>query len=63
VNDLRARLPELPDEKSARLINVLGLSAYDTGVIIVEREVAAYYDRAVEAGKTLAVDAKPSLIG
>ena len=58
VNDLRARLPELPDEKSARLINALGLSAYDTGVITAEREVAAYYDRAVETGKTLNVDAK-----
>ena len=58
VNDLRGRLPELPDEKNVRLINALGLSAYDTGVITAEREVAAYYDRAVEAGKTLAVDAK-----
>ena len=58
VNDLRGRLPELPDEKNVRLINALGLSAYDTVVITAEREVAAYYDRAVEAGKTLAVDAK-----
>jgi aspartyl-tRNA(Asn)/glutamyl-tRNA(Gln) amidotransferase subunit B len=58
VDDLRAQLPELPDEKSARLMNELGLSAYDTGVITAERQVAAYYDRAVEAGRARGVDAK-----
>ncbi|MEW5720792.1 MAG: Asp-tRNA(Asn)/Glu-tRNA(Gln) amidotransferase subunit GatB, partial [Chloroflexota bacterium] len=58
VDDLRARLPELPDEKNARLMNELGLSAYDTGVITAERQVAAYYDSAVEAGKARGVDAK-----
>ncbi len=58
VDDLRARLPELPDEKSARLMNESGLSAYDTGVITAEREIAAYYDRAVQAGQARSVDAK-----
>jgi aspartyl-tRNA(Asn)/glutamyl-tRNA(Gln) amidotransferase subunit B len=58
VAELGARLPELPDEKRDRLINALGLSAYDASVITAEREVAAYYDRAVEAGKARGVDAK-----
>jgi aspartyl-tRNA(Asn)/glutamyl-tRNA(Gln) amidotransferase subunit B len=58
VDGIRARLPELPDEKNARLMNELGLSAYDAGVITAERAIAAYYDRAVEAGKARGVDAK-----
>jgi aspartyl-tRNA(Asn)/glutamyl-tRNA(Gln) amidotransferase subunit B len=58
VNTLRARLPELPDEKRERLTNTLGLSAYDAGVITAEREVAAYYDQAVKAGQARGVDAK-----
>ncbi|MBM3128014.1 MAG: Asp-tRNA(Asn)/Glu-tRNA(Gln) amidotransferase subunit GatB [Chloroflexi bacterium] len=58
VAELGARLPELPDEKRERLISALGLSAYDASVITAEREVAAYYDRAVEAGKARGVDAK-----
>ncbi|MCI0475466.1 MAG: Asp-tRNA(Asn)/Glu-tRNA(Gln) amidotransferase subunit GatB [Anaerolineales bacterium] len=58
VAELGTRLPELPDEKRDRLINALGLGAYDASVITAEREVAAYYDRAVEAGQTRGVDAK-----
>jgi aspartyl-tRNA(Asn)/glutamyl-tRNA(Gln) amidotransferase subunit B len=58
VDELRARLPELPDEKSARLTNESGLSAYDASVITAERQVATYYDRAVDAGRARGVDAK-----
>lgn len=58
VDEIRARLPELPDEKTARLLKEYGLSAYDAGVITAERAIAAYYDRAVEAGKARGVDAK-----
>jgi len=58
VAELQARLPELPDEKFERLTRELGLSAYDAGVIIAEREIAEWYDRAVEAGKARGVDAK-----
>ncbi len=58
VEEIRARLPELPDERRARLMNELGLSAYDAGVITAEREVADYYDRAVHAGRARGVDAK-----
>jgi aspartyl-tRNA(Asn)/glutamyl-tRNA(Gln) amidotransferase subunit B len=58
VNDLRARLPELPDDKRERLMKEYGLSAYDAGVITAEREIAEYYNRAVEAGKPRGVDAK-----
>ncbi len=57
VSEIKARLPELPDEKLLRL-SELGLSAYDAGVIAAEKEIADYYDRAVNAGKARGVDAK-----
>lgn len=58
VSDLRASLPELPDDKRERLVRDYGLSAYDADVITAEKQVADYYDRAVEAGKERGVDPK-----
>jgi aspartyl-tRNA(Asn)/glutamyl-tRNA(Gln) amidotransferase subunit B len=46
----RAELPELPDAKLARYRDVLGLSAYDAGVLAEDRRVAAWFDAAVTAG-------------
>jgi aspartyl-tRNA(Asn)/glutamyl-tRNA(Gln) amidotransferase subunit B len=58
VDEIRARLPELPDERRERLTREHGLSAYDAGVLTAEKEIADYFDRAVAAGKALGVDAK-----
>jgi aspartyl-tRNA(Asn)/glutamyl-tRNA(Gln) amidotransferase subunit B len=58
VAEIEARLPELPDAKYDRLMRELGLSAYDAGVITAERDVAEYYDRAVDAGRARGVEAK-----
>ncbi len=44
VDDLKAQLPELPDEKKARFIRDFGLSAYDAGVLVAERETADYFE-------------------
>ncbi len=44
VDGLKADLPELPDQKQARFIAELGLSAYDAGVLVAERESAAFYE-------------------
>ncbi|MGB0748470.1 MAG: Asp-tRNA(Asn)/Glu-tRNA(Gln) amidotransferase subunit GatB [Magnetospiraceae bacterium] len=44
VADLKATLPELPDERKSRYINEFGLSAYDAGVLVAEKETAAYYE-------------------
>src|SRR5258705_4950298 len=44
VDDLKAHLPELPDEKKARFTRDYGLSSYDAGVLIGEREVAAFFE-------------------
>jgi len=48
VEQIKSTLPELPDEKKARLINDLGLSAYDAGVIVADRETAAYFEEAAD---------------
>jgi aspartyl-tRNA(Asn)/glutamyl-tRNA(Gln) amidotransferase subunit B len=40
----QADLPELPDEKKARFIKSFGLSTYDAGVLIAERETAAFFE-------------------
>src|SRR5688572_29830366 len=47
IDDVRASLPELPDEKSQRFASEYGLSAYDAGVLTASRELAAYYEEVV----------------
>ena len=44
VDGLKAELPELPDQKKARFIAQLGLSPYDAGVLVAERESAGFYE-------------------
>jgi aspartyl-tRNA(Asn)/glutamyl-tRNA(Gln) amidotransferase subunit B len=48
IEAVRATLPELPDEKAARLVAEHGLSAYDAGVLTVSRELADYYETVVK---------------
>ena len=50
VAALERELPELPDEKRARFIEAFGLSAYDAGVLVAERDTAAYFE-AVAQGR------------
>jgi aspartyl-tRNA(Asn)/glutamyl-tRNA(Gln) amidotransferase subunit B len=45
VDDLRARLPELPDEKKARLVRAYGLSVYDADVLCAERDTADFFEQ------------------
>ncbi|HXW75411.1 MAG TPA: Asp-tRNA(Asn)/Glu-tRNA(Gln) amidotransferase subunit GatB [Steroidobacteraceae bacterium] len=49
VDSVRDTLPELPDQKAARLVSQYGLSAYDAGVLTSSRELAAYYEEVVRA--------------
>ena len=44
VAALKASLPELPDQKRARLRDTYGLTAYDAEVIAAERETADYFE-------------------
>ena len=42
----RARLPELPDARKARIMADYGLSAYDAGVLVAERKIAEFFEAA-----------------
>jgi aspartyl-tRNA(Asn)/glutamyl-tRNA(Gln) amidotransferase subunit B len=44
VDDLKAELPELPDEKRARFAAEFGLTPYDASVLASERESADFYE-------------------
>lgn len=44
VDELQAELPELPDAKRARFIDDYGLKPYDAGVLVAERDSAAYFE-------------------
>lgn len=50
LDSLRDSLPELPLAKSRRYQEALGLSAYDAGLLVADREWAAYFETAVELG-------------
>ena len=49
IEGVRATLPELPDEKAARLQSEYGLSPYDAGVLTASRELADYYEAVLAA--------------
>jgi aspartyl-tRNA(Asn)/glutamyl-tRNA(Gln) amidotransferase subunit B len=44
VAALKVNLPELPDEKKQRFITDYGLTAYDAGVLIAERDTAEFFE-------------------
>ncbi len=44
VAEIKAGLPELPDQKKARFIADFGLSPYDASVLVAERESADFYE-------------------
>ena len=44
VAELGRALPELPDDKKARFMGDYGLSAYDAGVLVAERETADFFE-------------------
>ena len=51
IERIRASMPELPDAKKARFMTDYGLSAYDAGVLVAEKETAAYYETVVNGGE------------
>ena len=54
VRRIWADLPELPQAKLRRFTYTYGLNAYDSNLLVVEPEVAEYFDQAVEAGSGIA---------
>ncbi len=44
VDEIKATLPELPDQKKQRFMDVYGLKAYDAGVLAADYEKADYFE-------------------
>jgi aspartyl-tRNA(Asn)/glutamyl-tRNA(Gln) amidotransferase subunit B len=49
VDEIARSLPELPDDKKARLMKA-GLSEYDASVVVAEKETAGYFEEMVADG-------------
>ena len=58
VEALKSGLTELPDDKKARFVGDLGLSPYDAGVLVAERESADYFERTLSGLQSGKKDAK-----
>jgi aspartyl-tRNA(Asn)/glutamyl-tRNA(Gln) amidotransferase subunit B len=58
VANLKAKLPELPDQKKARFIADFGLSSYDASVLVAERESADFYETVLAKVKDKVRDGK-----
>ncbi len=54
IDEVKASLPELPDARRERLMADYDLSRYDASVLVEDRAVADYFERAVQvAGDTI----------
>lgn len=58
VDELKAKLPELPDQKKTRFVVDFGLSAYDASVLVAERESAVFYETVLDKLANRARDGK-----
>lgn len=58
VDELKAELPELPDQKKMRFVADFGLSAYDASVLVAERESAVFYETVLDRLANRARDGK-----
>ena len=58
VDELKTKLPELPDQKKTRFVADFGLSAYDASVLVAERESAVFYESVLDRLANRARDGK-----
>ena len=48
IEELKAELPELPDDRKNRYVGDFGLSPYDAGVLVAEKDTATYFEAVAE---------------
>jgi len=48
VDDLKAQLPELPDEKKARFIRELGMNEYNAAVLVADKAAADFFEETLD---------------
>ncbi len=58
IDNVRAKLPELPDQKAARFESDFGLSSYDAGHLVENRSVAAFFENGMAAAQSSGKDVK-----
>ncbi len=63
VESIRRRLPELPDQRRQRFMSEFGLSAYDAGLLVAERDVADYFEACVAGRPQRAKSAANWIVG
>lgn len=56
IDQVKNRLPELPEQKRARFESEYSLSEYDATVLTASRTLAEYFEQAVELFKSKSVD-------
>lgn len=60
IEEVRAKLPELPDQKAVRFASEYGLSAYDARHLVENTETAAFFEACMlDAGSSAEALAKP----
>ncbi len=50
VDDIAARMPELPDAKKARFMADFGLTDYDANVLTAELDAARFFEEVAQGG-------------
>jgi aspartyl-tRNA(Asn)/glutamyl-tRNA(Gln) amidotransferase subunit B len=50
VEEIRAGIPELPDQRKKRFVDALALSVEDAALLTSERELADYYEHTISCG-------------
>jgi aspartyl-tRNA(Asn)/glutamyl-tRNA(Gln) amidotransferase subunit B len=58
VEEIRARLPELPEARRARFIAEYGLPPYDAGLLTGSKDLADYFEECLKADKAEPAPAK-----
>jgi aspartyl-tRNA(Asn)/glutamyl-tRNA(Gln) amidotransferase subunit B len=58
VDELRGKLPELPDDKKMRFMSRFGLAAYDADVLVAEKDSADFFEAVVSRPDGTTRDAK-----
>lgn len=51
IAHIKAQLPELPDQKEIRLQNEYGITAYEAGILLDDRELSDYFEQAAQHTK------------
>ncbi len=58
IKDIKAQIPELPDDKRTRFESEFGITRYDADILTREQSLADYFEQSVKDGKKFDLNAK-----